>query len=145
METDSCRFTGRAAETLAPLVARHSVAHFQGRHCQKALLGSKGVHVDPFGNVFNGQCSGMVLGNVNQTALDDLWRTFEPDRMDFWNTLYKKGPHGFLETALNGGFQPQNKYASKCHLCTDIRCFFFDKGRYSVIISPHDCYGDYRP
>ncbi|MHC4288941.1 MAG: radical SAM protein [Planctomycetota bacterium] len=142
MQSDSCRFTGRAAEELAPLLARHPLDYFHGRHCQKALLGSKGVHIDPFGNVFNGQCSGMILGNVNQTPLDALWCEFEPDRTPFWDILYKKGPIGFLDSPSGGDYPQREKYASKCHLCTDIRRFFFDKGIYSVIINPHDCYGN---
>ena len=143
LDADSCRFTGRAAEVLAPLVAKYSVEYFRRRHCQKALLGSKGVHIDPYGNIFNGQCSGMVVGNVSRTPLDALWQTFEPDRMDFWRGLYEKGPFGFLKPAKNEGFCPQIKYASKCHLCTDIRRFFFDKRAYSTIIAPNDCYGNY--
>ena len=142
LDADSCRFTGRAAEVLAPLVAKHPAADFQGRHCQKTLLGSKGVHIDPYGNIFNGQCSGMIVGNVNQIPLDILWRTFEPDRADFWKILYEKGPFGLFGPAKKEGFQLQDKYASKCHLCTDIRRFFFDKGNYSTIIGPHDCYGN---
>lgn len=143
LAADSCRFTGRAAEALAPLVARHPAENFRGQNCQKALLGCKGVHIDPDGNVFNGQCSGMIVGNVNQTPLDVLWRVFEPDRADFWKVLYEEGPFGLLGQAQGDGFHPQNKYASKCHLCTDIRRFFFDKGIYSTIIGPHDCYGNH--
>lgn len=143
LDADSCRFTGRAAEALAPLVAKYPAVFFQGRHCQKALLGSKGVHIDPNGNVFNGQCSGMVVGNVNQRPLDALWQTFEPDRMDFWEVLYENGPFGLLGRAQSDGFRPRDKYASKCHLCTDIRHFFFDKRAYSTIIAPNDCYGNY--
>ena len=142
LDQDSCRFTGRAAEMLAPLIARLAAEDFQGRHCQKALLGSKGVHIDPYGNVFNGQCSGMILGNVNQTPLDALWQGFEPNRADFWKVLYENGPLGFVETALKSGFELRDKYASKCHLCTDIRRFFFDKGIDSAIIGPNDCYGN---
>ena len=143
LDADSCRFTGRAAEELAPLVAKHSADVFQDRQCQRALLGSKGVHIDPYGNVFNGQCSGMIVGNINQMSLDALWKAFEPDRADFWKILYEKGPFGLLEPAQMDGFRPQSQYASKCHLCTDIRRFFFDKGNYSTIIGPHDCYGNY--
>ena len=142
LAADSCRFTGRAAEELAALVAKRPAADFQGQRCQKALLGSKGVHIDPYGNVFNGQCSGMVVGNINQTPLSVLWRTFEPDRAEFWEILYEKGPFGLLGPAQDDVFLPQDKYASRCHLCTDIRRFFFDKGNYSTIIGPHDCYGN---
>lgn len=141
LAADSCRLTGRAAEDLAPLVAQHEAGAFQNRHCQSALLGSKGVHIDPYGNVFNGQCSGMVVGNVDQTPLDVLWKTFEPDKLEFWRTLYRDGPFGLLKYAENAGFKVQNRYASKCHLCTDIRRFFFDNKVYSTIIAPSDCYG----
>ncbi|MHC4554659.1 MAG: radical SAM protein [Planctomycetota bacterium] len=141
LDMDSCRFTGRAAESLAPLVAHRPAEDFRGQNCQNSLLGSKGVHIDPDGNVFNGQCSGMIVGNVNQAPLNVLWRTFEPDRAAFWKVLYEKGPFGLLEQAQGDGFRPRDKYALKCHLCCDIRRFFFDKRTYSTIIGPHDCYG----
>ena len=143
LELDSCRFTGRAAESLAPLVAQHSVEDFRDRDCKKALLGSKGVHIDPYGNVFNGQCSGLIVGNVSRTPLDMIWKKFEPDRAFFFEVLYNKGPWGLLDLARYRGYRPLDKYASKCHLCTDIRRFFFDKGTYSTIINPHDCYGSH--
>lgn len=143
LAADSCRFTGRAAEMLAPLAAQYPAEYFRVRNCQNALLGTKGVHIDPDGNVFNGQCSGMIVGNVTRTPLDVLWQTFEPDRMNFWRVLYEKGPFGLLEKAQAAGFCPRETYASKCHLCTDIRRFFFDNGSDSAIIGPHDCYGSY--
>ena len=141
LAADSCRFTGRAAESLAPLVERYEPDAFRDRHCRNALLGSKGVHIDPYGNVFNGQCSGMVVGNVGRTPLEVLWKAFEPDRAEFWRTLYSRGPFGLLESAKADGFEMRQRYASKCHLCTDIRRFFFDKKVYSRIITPKDCYG----
>ncbi len=140
LEADSCRFTGRAARELAPLAARFEPEQFQGQHCQNALLGAKGVHIDPYGNVFNGQCSGIVVGNVERTPLDSLWKTFEPDRWEFWRMLYRDGPFAMAEEARKDGFSEQKRYACKCHFCTDIRRFFFDNRRYSTIIAPYDCY-----
>ena len=140
LETDACRFTGRAATALAPLVLRFSHETLKGRCCQNALLGARGVHIDPYGNVFSGQCSGIIVGNVTQRPLDALWMTFEPDRAEFWSDLYSKGPAGLLKWAQASDFQLQEEYASKCHLCTDIRRFFFDKQLYSTIIGPSDCY-----
>nr|MBC8378531.1 radical SAM protein [Planctomycetota bacterium] len=79
LAADPCRLTGRAAETLATLAPNHPIEHFREKKCQNALLSAKGVHIDPYGNVFNGQCSGMVIGNITQTPLDVLWQLFEPD------------------------------------------------------------------
>ena len=143
LAAEPCRFTGRAAETLAPFVTKYPGEYFKGRSCQNALLSAKGVHIDPYGNVFNGQCSGMAIGNITQTPLDALWKSWQPDKDDFWSTLYHSGPFGFVEQARELGYVPREKYASKCHLCTDIRRFFFDKRHYSPIITPEDCYGKY--
>jgi organic radical activating enzyme len=140
LSNDSCRYTGRAAEALSGLAAGQSPAAFEGRHCRSSVLEARGVHIDPDGNVFVGQCSGMVLGNINRTKLDLLWRTFEPNKTDFWSVLYEDGPWGFLEEAVAAGYAVCDNYASKCHLCTDVRGFFFDKKRYSSIIGPEICY-----
>jgi MoaA/NifB/PqqE/SkfB family radical SAM enzyme len=143
LASDPCRFTGRAARELASWVAGDQPEVFRSQCCRNALLGAKGVHIDPYGNVFNGQCSGMIVGNVNRTALDALWTSFEPDRKDFWRTLYEKGPWGLLKSGPCRDFHLSKAYASKCHLCSDIRRFFFDKGNDSMIIGPKDCYGRY--
>ncbi|MBP8604381.1 MAG: hypothetical protein KBI46_00885 [Phycisphaerae bacterium] len=138
---DVCRFTGRAAEALAHLAPQQPLTQFSDKNCRNALLSAKGVHIDPDGNVFVGQCSGMILGNVGRTPLDVIWKNWQPDRGDFWGVLYDKGPFGFLEKAQKQGFHPRSQYASKCHLCTDIRRFFFDNQFFSTIIGPSDCYG----
>jgi MoaA/NifB/PqqE/SkfB family radical SAM enzyme len=73
-----CRFTGRAAGKLAHLVAAQPIGSIAGTSCKSDFLGAKGVHIDPFGNVFSGTCSGIILGNVNQTPLEDIWKQFDP-------------------------------------------------------------------
>lgn len=141
LHSDPCRLTGRAADELAVLSEQHPVENFVSKNCQTALLGSKGVHVDPDGHVFNGQCSGMMVGNVNQTPLDEIWKSFDPEKGDFWQILYENGPIGLLDHPNAGDYPKQDRYSSKCHLCTDIRRFFFDNGRFSQIIGPDNCYG----
>lgn len=143
LKADPCRFTGRAAEMLGPVAEGCPAGQFQQRPCQNALLSAKGVHIDPYGNVFNGQCSGMSIGNITEHPLDVLWKQWQPDRDNFWAILYHDGPFQFIEEAAALGYPIREKYASKCHLCTDIRRFFFDKGLYSPIITPNDCYGKY--
>ncbi|TKJ39571.1 MAG: hypothetical protein CEE38_02285 [Planctomycetes bacterium B3_Pla] len=137
-----CRFTGRAAGKLADLVAAQSKGSIAGTSCKSDFLGAKGVHIDPFGNVFNGTCSGIILGNVSETPLEDIWKQFDPAHEDFINTLFNSGPSGLLDEAARQGYERQGIYAGKCHLCTGIRQFLFDNGPSGSIIGPAECYTD---
>ncbi|KPK44161.1 MAG: hypothetical protein AMJ65_03835, partial [Phycisphaerae bacterium SG8_4] len=123
-----CRFTGRAAGKLARLLATQPIESFAGANCKSGFLGAKGVHIDPFGNVFSGTCSGIILGNVSETPLEEIWKRFDPAHDDFISTLFNSGPSGLLEEAAKRLYQPQGSYASKCHLCTRIRQLLFDNG-----------------
>ncbi len=142
MKDYPCRFTGRAAGRLAELVAASPPEEFTSMNCKSNLLSAKGVHIDPFGNVFSGTCSGIIVGNVNQTKLEDIWKQFHPEQNEFINTLFNFGPFGLLEQACKLGYQKAKVYASKCHLCTSIREFFYDKGIEKSIIGPLECYRD---
>lgn len=140
LKQDSCRFTGRAAFKLAGLIPGSAMLSFSGNHCKSEILGAKGVHIDPYGNVFSGQCSGMAVGNIHQTPLDQLWAQFDPGRTPFWKNLIDSGPTSFLTQAQAEGYIPIDKYATKCHLCTHLRRFFFDKKLFWPIITPEECY-----
>ena len=151
-----CRFTGRAGGKLAGLVANKmytqrsggslKAAGFgDGQHrdnCKSAFLGAKGVHIDPFGNVFSGTCSGIILGNVSQTPLEDIWKQFDPRSGGLIDTLFNKGPYGLLAEVEKQGYERLESYAGKCHLCTSIRQFFHDNGLEKSIIGPAECYID---
>ncbi len=60
-----CRYNGRASGKLAEAVAAKPAEYFSGRNCKQSFLGAKGVHIDPFGNVFSGTCSGIIFGNIS--------------------------------------------------------------------------------
>ncbi len=127
-----------------PSVAGSRIKNRESRiasaNCKSDLLGAKGVHIDPFGNVFSGTCSGIIIGNVNKTGLDDIWKQFGPAGNEFISTLFNFGPYGLLEEAGKLGYKKAKVYASKCHLCTSIRQFFFDNGLKRPIIGPAECY-----
>jgi MoaA/NifB/PqqE/SkfB family radical SAM enzyme len=142
MNDYSCRFTGRAAGKLAELVASIPIETLAEMNCKSNLLGAKGVHIDPYGNVFSGTCSGIIFGNVNQTKLEDIWKQFQPAQSEVINTLFKYGPYGLLEGAEKLGYKKAEIYADKCHLCTSIRQFLFEKGLEKSTIGPADCYTD---
>jgi MoaA/NifB/PqqE/SkfB family radical SAM enzyme len=135
-----CRFTGRAAGKLAELVADSIIEDRD--NCTSDFLGAKGVHIDPFGNIFSGTCSGIIVGNINQTPLEDIWKQFDPRRNDLIGTLLNKGPYGLLAEAEKQGYKRAAFYAGKCHLCTSIRQFFCDNGLEKPIIGPAECYAD---
>lgn len=135
-----CRFTGRAAGKLAELVASRPVESLTGMNCRSDFLAAKGVHVDPFGNVFSGTCSGIIVGNVNQTLLEDIWKQFDPQCGGLISTLFDKGPNGLLAEADKQGYKRLEFYAGKCHLCTSIRQFLFEQGLHESVIGPAECY-----
>jgi len=160
-----CRFTGRAAGKLAELIAAQRMGGCPGRprrvaptgfgiaspelaipeaNCTSDFLGAKGVHIDPFGNVFSGTCSGIIFGNVNRTPLEEIWKQFDPAKDDFLNTLFNSGPSGLLAEAEKQGYKRQQAYAGKCHLCTGIRQYLIETGLGKPIVGPPECYDDPR-
>lgn len=142
MKDYPCRFTGRAAGELAELAASEPVECLAGLSCRSDFLGAKGVHIDPFGNVFSGTCSGIIIGHVNQIPLEEIWKQFTPDRYELVDTLFDFGPAGLLKAAIEQGFKKDKTYADKCHLCTQIRQFLLDNGLENEEIGPTECYSD---
>ena len=136
-----CRFTGRAADELAELVADKTVEYIAKNSRRCLFLNPKGVHIDPYGNVFSGLCSGIIIGNVNERSLEDIWKNFDPEKNEFFDVLFKDSPAGLVNKAAEMGYHVKDAYAGKCHLCTDLRLFFFDNGQFRHIIGPSDCYG----
>ena len=137
-----CRFTGRTSGKLAELVASKSIESLAAMNCKSDFLSAKGVHIDPFGNVFSGTCSGIIVGNINQTPLEDIWKQFYPRSRDLIGTLFNKGPCGLLAEAEEQGYKRAEFYAGKCHLCASIRQFFFDNRLEKSILGPAECYAD---
>jgi MoaA/NifB/PqqE/SkfB family radical SAM enzyme len=149
MKDYPCRFTGRAAGKLADLVATSMLPCFRENSqaaithqdtCRSSFLGAKGVHIDPFGNVFSGTCSGIIVGNINETPLENIWRQFHPEQDEFIHTLFQFGPFGLLDKAIKLGYRGPRIYADKCHLCTHIRQFLFDHDFELFVIGPMECY-----
>jgi hypothetical protein len=134
------RFNGRAAGHLAGLLASKPVAAFCSMNCRAGFLGAKGVHIDPYGNVFSGTCSGVILGNLHAQPLEEIWKAFHPGRIELIRTLCEKGPGGLLEEAQLLGYTALPAYADKCHLCTDLRQFLFERGQETSVLGPADCY-----
>ena len=138
------RILGRAAENLANLFPLRSYEHFADKNCVRNLLGARHVHVDGAGNVFSGTCVGLIVGNIltgENGGLDELWRQFDYRQHPIISVLVEKGPVGLLKIARELGYRPRVGYASKCHLCYDLRRYLHKKGKYSAYLGPAVCYG----
>ena len=145
-----CRFTGKATGKLADLAAKFTIEKILKSDCSKAFLDSKGVHIDPYGNIFSGTCSGIIIANLTKKTLAEIWQDWHPQNDEIINRLFESGPAGLLDEAVKLGYKPLDLYAGKCHLCTSIRQFFFDKGLHKNTtcqgeakrspIGPSECY-----
>lgn len=140
LQEHPCRFTGRAGGDLALTGACLTPHDLRSVDCMQAMLGAKGVHVDPFGNVFSGTCSGIIIGSVGHRPLDEIWRTFDPRQDPVIRALTRAGPCGLLDAATSQGYVPLRCYADRCHLCTHIRQFLFERGKGPSLIGPPECY-----
>jgi hypothetical protein len=135
-----CRFTGKAGGRLAELAASEPVNALAAKNCRSSFLDAKGVHIDPYGNIFSGTCSGIIIANVNETPLESIWKEFHPVKNKLIETLFNAGPAGLLKKAVEKGYKPLGLYAGKCHLCTSIWQFFFRNNLDTSTVGPAECY-----
>jgi hypothetical protein len=138
------RLTGRAAEKLASLLPRYPVEHFRGERCVEQVLRSRHVHIDGYGNIFPGVCSGIIVGHAAIRTVEDVWH----DLCDHWRenpvieAVVSGGSFELMQRAKAMGYQElAGGYASKCHLCTHVRQFLVDRGIWPEYVGPRECYG----
>jgi hypothetical protein len=137
------RLTGRAAERLAMLLPRYPAEHFKDGQCAEEVLRGRHVHVDPYGNVFPGVCNGIILGNVLGQGVEAVWQELS----ERWRenpvveAIVTGGAYELMERAKTFGYRElPDGYASKCHLCTHVRQFLVDEGRWPEFVGPAECY-----
>ena len=129
-------------EKTAEVMFYEPIEKIKSKNCRQSILDSKGIHIDPYGNVFSGSRSRITLGNITQNPLDKTWQQFHPTNSKFIDTLFNLGPAGLLEEALALGYEKLNLCSGKCHLCFSLRKFFFERGFYKSCINPAECYSE---
>jgi hypothetical protein len=137
------RLTGRAAETLAPLLPGRPAAAFAGLNCVAETLQSRHVHIDPYGNIFPGTCAGIVLARADTRRIPTIWQDLATNwpRHPILADLVAGGSYALLQRAKNIGYvERPTGYASKCHLCADVRRFLFRNGHGGEALGPAECY-----
>ncbi len=118
------RHNGRGAEQLAGAVPLKPISALVDRPCSAVLLRGKHVHISPEGLVMPGTCAGILLGRIEPgRSVGQIWRQLDTDHEDrpIVSALARRGPAGLLDRARRSGFAPADGYASRCHLCWQLR------------------------
>jgi hypothetical protein len=78
---------------------------------------------------------------MRDTPLSHIYRQFNIDLHPMFKALVKKGPVSLLQEAIKHGFkEPNQGYASKCHMCYEIRRFFWENGLHRDEVGPAEVY-----
>jgi hypothetical protein len=114
---------GRVPYKLGDLFASYPASHFFGLSCQYDLLREWHVHVDNYCNFLPGFCGGLSLGDARE--LDALYDPRPGGGIDLetrpvLNALLTDLAD-LYHLGLDYGYEERQGYASKCHLCADIR------------------------
>lgn len=158
------RMSGRAAARLAPLLTCRPAEAYRGENCVRAVLRSRHVHIDPYGNVFPGTCGGIILGRIplaetpaagglesaaaEETAVERVWR----DVADNWrehpvvSAVVAGGSYELMQRVKPLGYveRPEG-YADKCHLCSHVRQWLVERGLWREYVGPSECYDEGPP
>lgn len=117
-------FKGRAAHTLAPLVADGKGV--PGDVCDTVPWWSNGsqstlelLGLDPDGHLSK-EC-GISIGNVKEQGIEELVDSFDAETHPILSTLIHQGPLGLAREAAEFGYALKPSYADKCHLCQEAR------------------------
>lgn len=114
----SLTMRGRPLETFKKVLEHYptgTIVNQAGKSCSE-LANVSHFHFDLYGNYIPGLCTGLAIN------VDDIGAELPEDEYHFLNLLYRKGIKSLLAYAQEKfGFQPQEKYISKCHICGDIR------------------------
>lgn len=116
-------FIGRAAMDLAPLMEEVPLEELLAQDCSKDLDIDhlQEIQVDPYGFVRPDWCPGVNLGNTKNHRIRDLCRTQHVQETPLLREMAARGPAALLPLADRFGLVPLPEYASKCHLCFDLR------------------------
>jgi len=126
-------YRGRAAEKLVPKAILHPWERFD-RCPHEDLIEPGRVHLDPLGNIQI--CQGITLGNLQQTPLQQICQTYDPQTHPINAPLLAGGPADLIRQY---NLTPKARYADACHLCYETRQAL--RGRFPDILAPDQVYG----
>ncbi len=133
IEQTEVRYRGRAAATLGPDAPASPWLSFTSCNHEN-LRDPERVHVDRFGFVH--VCQGISIGNVFESPLRRISKSYRPDDHPIVGPLLDGGP---VELALRYGLDHQRGYADSCHACYDLRDAL--RRRFPDVLTPSQMYG----
>ena len=127
------KLRGRAVEKLAEGLPTMSWTAFS--ECPlEDLRHPRRVHIDPYGHVH--LCQGLTMGNMWETPLSSLVKTYEPDTHPICGPLLKGGP---AQLAREYNVPHEDEYVDACHFCSKICLALTDK--FPQFLTPRQVYG----
>lgn len=109
---------GRVPHKLGHLYRHHPAEMFLGSSCERELIRDWHVHIDNECDYIPGYCGGLSLGDARD--LGALNNGIDLDQYPVLRALLTDLEE-LLLLGLEFGYQEQEGYVSKCHLCVDIR------------------------
>jgi hypothetical protein len=129
---------GRAVYELSDIYPKHHLEQIFNAPCFLSLLRDWHNHVDNFANFIPGYCAGISLGDFRN--LDKLLEEgVDLERYPILKFLATKDFKGLFQFAKDFGYQEQDHYLSKCHLCVDIRRYLVAKDKFEEL-APKEFY-----
>jgi hypothetical protein len=126
-------FRGRAVEKLAPKAPKAPWLQFE--RCPHENLHEPGrVHLDCFGNLHI--CQGLVIGNIFQTPLKEICKSYDPEHHPVLAPLVQGGPSQLTRLFH---LHHAEQYADACHLCYESRQAL--RSQYPTTLTPDQMYG----
>jgi hypothetical protein len=127
------RFRGRAADKLTEGLPRRPCEEFTSCPYEE-LVKPKRVHVDSFGNAQ--VCQGLSMGNLWETPLSELDRTYDHRSHPIIGPLVAGGP---AQLAKEYHVELEDAYVDECHMCYEVRKALID--RFPQYLGPRQVYG----
>jgi organic radical activating enzyme len=126
-------FKGRAAEKLTEgLPMRHWQEFAECPY--EDLKNPKRVHLDAYGNVH--LCQGLIMGNMWQTPLSELIKSYDWNLHPICKPLAEGGPALLVKEFR---LRHDDRYVDACHLCYKSRLSLLD--RFPEHLAPRGVYG----
>jgi len=109
---------GRVSHKLGHLYRKYPAEHFFAASCQGELIRDWHIHIDNYCNFIPGYCAGLSLGDAR--ALDAICQGIDLDELPVLRALLTS-IEKLYQLGQAFGYEREEGYVSKCHLCLSIR------------------------